>query len=338
MKKNFYIIYLLAIVLVIINAVSFAQTTYTVKKGDTLSLISLKVYGISREWKTIYNANTEILESPNRLALGMKLIIPDLNNKKEIKFQPPSTALKVKSRSIEGRSSREKLIKLADEFNYTWKVVCERDFPPYNYVDDKGNKTGLDTELVTAILNYLKIEFEIINYPWNRVVNSVDTNEADFAYQFVGKPERFEKYCMIGPIRSGITLFAVRKDSKIDNYGTLSDLKKYSIGHVTGYAYTDEFDSAEYLNKQDVIDNNLLVQILVKGRTDLIIGDLNTLSYFAKANGMYEQIRFLPKILKEVPRYIAFPKEKKQQSELFEKGLNAIKASGTYDKIIKKWK
>lgn len=50
--------------------------TYVVKKGDTLSDISLKMYGDAGEYKKILNANRKTIKDPKKLRVGQKLIIP----------------------------------------------------------------------------------------------------------------------------------------------------------------------------------------------------------------------------------------------------------------------
>lgn len=52
--------------------------TYTVEKGDTLEKISQKFYGTTRKWRRIYEANREVLRSPDRVYPGQKLTIPSL--------------------------------------------------------------------------------------------------------------------------------------------------------------------------------------------------------------------------------------------------------------------
>ncbi len=51
-------------------------TTYTVKDNDTLAKISLEVYGTSKRWKQIYEANADRLKSPDRIYAGQVLEIP----------------------------------------------------------------------------------------------------------------------------------------------------------------------------------------------------------------------------------------------------------------------
>ncbi len=51
-------------------------TTHTVVKGETLWSIAKEVYGNPAKWKLIYEANKNILKSPDSLKLGQVLVIP----------------------------------------------------------------------------------------------------------------------------------------------------------------------------------------------------------------------------------------------------------------------
>lgn len=54
------------------------QKVYTVQSGDTLSGISSKVYGTSRHYKKILETNKDVIDDPNTLQVGLKLVMPDL--------------------------------------------------------------------------------------------------------------------------------------------------------------------------------------------------------------------------------------------------------------------
>jgi len=57
----------------------FAEHDYTVQSGDTLGLISMKVYGTFSKWPVIANANKDQLKNnPDRLRVGITLTIPTL--------------------------------------------------------------------------------------------------------------------------------------------------------------------------------------------------------------------------------------------------------------------
>ena len=54
---------------------------YTVEKNDTLQKISQKFYGTTKKWMRIYEANKDVLKTPDRVYPGQVLNIP----KEEIK-------------------------------------------------------------------------------------------------------------------------------------------------------------------------------------------------------------------------------------------------------------
>jgi len=50
--------------------------TYVVQPGDTLGAISKKVYGTSKRWKAILEANKDVVPKPEALRSGIELRIP----------------------------------------------------------------------------------------------------------------------------------------------------------------------------------------------------------------------------------------------------------------------
>lgn len=53
------------------------QRFHIVRRGETLSRISLTYYGSAGQWRKIFEANRQTIEDPDKLTLGQKLIIPD---------------------------------------------------------------------------------------------------------------------------------------------------------------------------------------------------------------------------------------------------------------------
>jgi len=51
-------------------------TAYTVVSGDNLSRIAQMFYGRATLWRRIYDANRDVLDTPDSLQVGMKLTIP----------------------------------------------------------------------------------------------------------------------------------------------------------------------------------------------------------------------------------------------------------------------
>jgi len=217
-----------------------------------------------------------------------------------------------------------------------WRIACDDNFPPYNFVD--GDKVvGLDAEIVAALVKQAGAEVDFEPQPWSRVQDMLERGVVDAAFQFVGRPDRFEKYFMIGPHRMGQTVFAARSGRDIAVRG-LDDLRGYRIGTVRGYTYGAAFDGATHLSKDMTAGDNLqLVRMLVAGRVDLIIGDREALMHFARNAGLHAQMQLLQPAFSEVPRYIAVPRSKPEIAARLDRALTELRRNGRLADILRRW-
>lgn len=55
--------------------------TYVVKAGETLGVISQKVYGTTKHWKQLHEANRDVIPDPARMRAGTKLKLPRINGR-----------------------------------------------------------------------------------------------------------------------------------------------------------------------------------------------------------------------------------------------------------------
>ncbi|WP_449235287.1 substrate-binding periplasmic protein [Azospirillum doebereinerae] len=216
-----------------------------------------------------------------------------------------------------------------------WTIASEDHFPPYNY-SFNGNRTGIDTEIVNALLKELDVTPVHRPLSWNEVLQSMDGNTADVGFQFIASPARFAQYNMIGPFRTGTTVFMVRKDSTI-TFDRLEDLSPYRIGVVDGFNYESAFDAATYLDKVPSSSNVVNFRRLILGRVDVLVGDLHVLTYMAKQDGRLKDVRVLPKPLGLVPRYIALPKARKEKADRLQAAFVKLRDNGTIDRIVDSW-
>lgn len=53
------------------------QQDYTIKSGDTLSKIAKQHYGNANEWRRIFDANKNVINDPDKIFPGQKIVIPD---------------------------------------------------------------------------------------------------------------------------------------------------------------------------------------------------------------------------------------------------------------------
>ena len=71
------------------NTTAQSFESYTVGKNDTLQKISKKFYGTTKKWMKIYEANKDVLHSPDKLYAGQTLKIP---SSPELKATPEKMA------------------------------------------------------------------------------------------------------------------------------------------------------------------------------------------------------------------------------------------------------
>jgi len=58
------------------TATTGAGRTYVVVRGDSLSKIAQREYGDANKWRTIYEANKDIIKDPDLIYPGQQLKIP----------------------------------------------------------------------------------------------------------------------------------------------------------------------------------------------------------------------------------------------------------------------
>ena len=218
----------------------------------------------------------------------------------------------------------------------TWTMVSEDDVPPFVSLD-KGHKVGLDVDLVGAVLREAGVEAEHRGVPWNRVLQMLDRSKVDMGFPFVASPEYSARYILVGPIRLGRSALVGVAGTRIE-FKEFGDLKRFVVATVQGYAYSPEFDHAAGLRKdQTATSQLLLLKKLIAERDDLIAGDADTLKALAEREGLGRRIAFLPHLVEQAPRYVAFPKDRADKAERFRAALERVRASGALDRILDHW-
>lgn len=220
----------------------------------------------------------------------------------------------------------------------TWRVVGDEQFAPYSFVAmEDDTPRGVDVELVQAVMQAGGIGYQLRLYPWERVKRMLDRGETEMAFQFAGTPERMAQYELVGPLRTGSTVFMTTDKIALQDWVSLDDFTPFVIGQVRGYAYQSDFDKADLSRDTSAQNPRQLVSMLLAGRIDIIVGDRTQLLYFVQEQRAQGSVRILPKPLVEMPRYVAFAKGDKVRAERFAEALERVRASGTLADILHKW-
>lgn len=219
----------------------------------------------------------------------------------------------------------------------TWRVIGDEQFAPYSFVtQDDDTPRGIDVDLIGAVLQQAGIAHSLRLYPWERVKRMLERGETEMAFQFAGTPERMAQYELVGPIRTGSTVFMTTAKTSIQDWQTLDDFSPFVIGQVRGYAYESAFDRADLARDTSAQNPRQLVSMLLAGRIDIIVGDRTQLLYFVQEQRAQKHVRLLPRPLVEMPRYVAFTKGD-ERARRFAAALEKARASGELEKVLRRW-
>jgi polar amino acid transport system substrate-binding protein len=205
------------------------------------------------------------------------------------------------------------------------------EWPPYTdaAMKDMGASAAVATAAFKAMGYTLKIDF----YPWNRAVSNA-TNDSRYIGYF---PEYYSKeneadFIYSASIGKGPLGFVERKDAPVA-WSKLDDLKSITIGVVSGYINTAEFDdmvAAKALKVDPATDDTTNIVKVANKRIPLAVIDPNVLNYLLAndktAIPYREQVQFNARTLEIKTLHVCFRKgaEGEKWVAIFNEGLKKI--------------
>lgn len=209
------------------------------------------------------------------------------------------------------------------------------------YIGQKLENEGFVAEIVRAAFQrsgYDKVT--LIFYPWKRTVKASQAGLVDGYLPEYYDPSIESHHFFSAPFPGGPLVFLKLK-AKVIPFNTLPDLRPYKIGVVRGYVNTRAFDTADFLNKEEVVNDLQNLRKLLAGRVDLIVIDKYVGHHLLTTNlsGQKQKTEILDPPLGINDLYVCFSKKKKYAAKLrkdFNAGLQQLKEDGTLMQIMKR--
>ena len=215
---------------------------------------------------------------------------------------------------------------------------------PVNFLEN-GKVTGFSTEVIEAVLREIHLQCEFQLMPWARAYTTALHGENVLIFSILRTPEREKLFKWVGVVSppDSSYLFALRsRKLKLDS---LNDALHYKIGTINGDAREQYLEAKGFVKGIHLHGNALpktTYEKLKLGRVDLwAMSEIVALDLVRRDGSDPEQmlVRALP--LSELGSggsYVAFgAKTDDQLVERFRKGLEAVKANGTFAALQKKW-
>ena len=212
--------------------------------------------------------------------------------------------------------------------------LATTDWPPY--IGDDLPQQGYAAEVARQAFARVGVEAQVVFLPWKRAMEETRAGKFHAFLPAYFSAQRTRDFVFSAPFTGGELAFMVRRDSTLA-YKTLRDLRGKRIGVVRGYANTPAIDSADFLTKEESVDDEMNLRMLLNGRLDMAVADVNVANYIATERlGRPGAIRPLKPTLGERLLYLCFPKSRPDHLELvalFDKGLAAMRADGSLRRL-----
>lgn len=145
-------------------------------------------------------------------------------------------------------------------------------WPPFRMEGERGALHGLDIDLLAELERRTGLRFDVQRAPWARGLAALQSGSADLMTGLARTPER-ERYIDYLPIpyyACAARLYGTPElAASITRY---EQLRGPTIGYVLESVYFQPFDSDAGLHKSGVNNEQQLLEMLMRGRLQLVIG------------------------------------------------------------------
>lgn len=224
-----------------------------------------------------------------------------------------------------------------------WKeirIATEGAYPPFNFVAADGSLQGLDVDMAKAMCDAMKAKCEIIPQDWDGMIPGLKANKFDAVIASMSITEERQKQVAFSDKYYSTPLaVVVPKDSPITDV-TPEAFKGKTIGaqgSTTQSIYAEDIYGKAGADVKLYPTADEANADLKNGRLDAVVSDKFPISEWAKGDGAD-----CCKMLGDIPgtqtdTAVALRLEDNDLREQFNAAIKAIRADGTYDKIVKKY-
>ena len=226
-------------------------------------------------------------------------------------------------------------------------VARGMNYEPYYFQAKDGSYSGLDIELIDALMGEANCQVKYKTIPWKRSLQLMKIGGLELLTGVSITPQRERYISFIGPMREELMVMLVPRSSDYA-IATLDDIKHLDkpVGIANGLFYGDSF-SVKYQHdktfKQHIDLANSTLENLKKlqnHRLSAVIGDLYFMAHWIKSNNLTEVFKVHPYYINRNFVYFGLSRRNVLPHEMTVlKTANAkMQAAGTYQRIIDKYK
>lgn len=213
-------------------------------------------------------------------------------------------------------------------------VAGDISLPPYEFVDQDGEYSGFNVDVMRAIALELGFEVTIVPMNWEDAQVALQNGEVDaiqgmrrlevreWLYDFT-EPYFENNYAIFSQNGSGIN--------------STNDLHGKTITSIQGDASNQILVNLKGITVKNVSDVKSAIELVVNGEADAAIGNPIVGIYYINRLGINDQIDISSTDLSSAAYGMAVNKGNIALQRQLDLGLDRIKKNGAFDKIYEKW-
>lgn len=219
--------------------------------------------------------------------------------------------------------------------NKVFKIAGDSNFPPYEYIDENGNFTGFNVDIMRAIALATGADIQFYPMEWNEACDKLKNGEVDIIEGMKYTKDRDKIYDFSDAyLENSQSIFVLSGTEDINSF---EDLRYKKVVVQQGDVAVLNL---KVLDGVDIIytsDQEQAINKLLKREVDAYIGNTLTGIYFLNKNGSKDEISIVGKALNITKYSIAVKEGDTETLNIINTGLKQIMKDDTYDKIYRKW-
>jgi ABC-type amino acid transport substrate-binding protein len=217
------------------------------------------------------------------------------------------------------------------------RIGTEGAYPPFNYIDEKGELGGFDVDIAKALCKEMQKTCSFVAVPWVEIIEGLEQNKYDLIVASMAfTEERAKRIAYSDPYYRSHAVFI--GDAKRYQDISPEGLKGARIGAGTGTM------QAQYLQKVYAAGSKLILakdqpeaqKLLEEGKVDLVLGDaIELMSFLEKPEGTNFEFIGDP-VTNDFLQSTSHVTARKSDTALVQDvnaALKRIRLNGTYDRI-----
>ncbi|WP_051321481.1 transporter substrate-binding domain-containing protein [Chrysiogenes arsenatis] len=212
----------------------------------------------------------------------------------------------------------------------------DKGYPPYEYLDERGNPTGFATEISRAVAQEMGLNIEVRLGSWSTILEQLKNGEIDAIQGIFSSPERAEYFDFTSPYLLTQYVSVVRR-GELNPPASFDELKGVSIVLQRGDLIVDPLIKAGLADQITFVDGpEEALKAVASGMYDTtLMARLVALHHREICN--LPQLHVGKVSFLDGHYSMAVRKGQKALLAKFQEGLHIIESNGEYHRLRDKW-